>query len=509
MPRAAATQYRIACGPRRLTLSLAGLCLLACACITPDPRRFFPLAPVLRGVDDTGATLRGFDVDDDGRVDYREHLDPRGFAAKVAIDLDGDGTCELTLDRRRSLPQRRHLLVILDSIPYELVAQAWQHGRLRLFHPPQRTLAPFPVMTDPALAEFFGVSPCPGVESMYYDGRKLIGGLGVYLSQNNAPWMAQIDIAAPQLDHGPAYLYPGVWLDRELTAIQQRVLQRREPRLTAYVVSTSGIGAKFGRDGHVAALVRLDCLSQALLHALRGEIEITLMSDHGHNLLPSKRALLARHLWRCGWNVTDRLRGPRDVISPEFGPVSCAAVYTRSPEAVAQDLVLTEPVELCLLRDASQGLLVLSREGRARIARCCGGFTYQPEWGDPLKLAAILEGLRARGAVASDGCIDDAALFDATLTHDFPDPLQRAWRAFDGLFQNTPDVLVSLHEGWFVGSADFEQWIDMSAVHGNLRPRGSFGFVMSTVAAFERPLRIADLAAELQKLGVPLQRSAP
>lgn len=493
---------------RRLQINtlLAG-CLVAGGCIGPDPRYVFPLAP-LSVERSQGAETRSYDADGDGKPDYRETLDSTGRCVALSIDVDGDGTFETQVDRSAPDAARRHLLIILDSVPYQIVQQVRAQGRLRLFYPPQRTIAPFPVMTDPSLAEFFGVSPCQGLESMYYDGKQLIGGIPVYLSTVNSPWLEKTDVHVPPLDHGPAYLYPGVWIDRELEAIQKRVTDTDQHRVIGYVVSSSGIGAKFGRDGHVASLVRIDCLSHALMRQTRGQLEITLMSDHGHNLHKSERALLARHLWRCGWHVTDELRGPRDVVAPEFGPVSCAAIYTHSPAQVAGDAVLMDAVDLCAFNDEDGGVTVLSRDGRATIRAGVAGFSYTPEHGDPLRLSPIIERLRLDGNVTPDGFIDDQELFDATLSHDYPDPLKRLWRAFHGLFVHTPDVLVSLREGYHVGDPEFEKWILMSSVHGNLLATGSSGFVMTTAGAIERPLRMEDLGAALRKLGVPLDPPA-
>ena len=60
--------------------------------------------------------------------------------------------------------EQRHLILLLDSVPYPMMKAYWDAGKFRLFEPPTRTIAPFPVMTDPSFAEFFNYSPLPAVE---------------------------------------------------------------------------------------------------------------------------------------------------------------------------------------------------------------------------------------------------------------------------------------------------------------------------------------------------------
>lgn len=522
------SRVRAAC-----TVALLGVLLPACA--GPGPR-YFPPAPLWNETGPDGTIVRAFDIDGDGRAEYREAIGASGMVQRLEFDTDGDGEideiawrsgalpvvalepCEANANatprRPAADPAARHLLIVLDSTPFEIVRDLWSQGRLRLFGPPSRIIAPFPVMTDPCLAEFFGASPCLGVESKYYDGRRLRAGMHNYLKERNAPWLAAIDYHLPPDTHGWAYIFPGMWFRHDLGRVERYVLARNQGDFSAYVVGTSGLGAQRGRDGHLAALVEVERLCQGLLYRTRGRLEITLLSDHGHNLRPSRRISLLEQLQRCGYRAGDRLETPQDVVVPEFGLVSCVAIYTRSPAAVARDVVGFEGVELACYAErpgpAADGadrvrrgrVMVLSRDGRASIEREADSFRYVPVQGDPLELATVIEDLRLRGRLDGRGFAADSEWLAATIEHEYPDPLYRLWRAFDGLFIHTPDVLVSLADGYYAGSRRMADFIAMKAVHGNLNRLGSSGFVMTTAGPLPPVLRMTQARAALSAIGI-------
>jgi len=487
------------------TALVAAFALLS-GCAGPKPK-LFPLAPAERR-DSPGGIERLYDVNGDGRADYAETL-PHGPDARVAVlrfDLNGDGDLETEVDWATAAagPDVRHLIIILDSVPYAMVREHWEQGRFRLFDPPSRVISPFPVMTDPCLAEFFGVSPCPGVEALHHDGRGLRGGTGAYLRGGNSPWLAFVDYRLGPGAHAYAYLWPGLWYDHDLGRIQRGFERSQAPLYVGYAMSTSALGAQRGRNGHQVALVKLERLCRQIVYQTRGHVQITLLSDHGHDLVRSQRLALDQHLRRCGWNVTGELRRPEDVSVPQFGAVTCAALYTRWPEAVARDAVGFAGVDLAAYLDADDGVIVLNRNGRARIERAANGFRYVREFGDPLVLAPILDELRRAGQLTDDGSVADDVLFAATTEHVYPDPLHRLWRAFHGLFVHTPDVLLSIHEGWHVADAFFSDVLGPASSHGALSAASSTAFVMTTAGELPAVLRMEDLAAELRELGVPL-----
>jgi len=510
---------------------LAGL--LSVACAGPAPR-LFPAEPLVREDLPGGTVELRYDLDDDGAADFAECLSPEGRIVALRYGpANGAGAADANTVVLAALAadECRELLIILDSIPFGLVEAARDAGRFRLFYPPSRIISPFPVMTDVCLSEFFAVSPCPGVESNYYDGERLTDGYGTYLGEANLPWLRFTDYHLDPRLHGWAYLRPRAWLDHELRRTQELFRESAARTFAAYSVAPSGIGMKHGREGHRACLARLDRFCKFIAYETRGRVRITLMSDHGHNFVRSRRLNLSRLLAHEGYRPTDSLRRPGDVVIPEFGLVTCAAIHTREPGKVAAAVVGFEGVDLAAYLDDRSGsdedrpqpacgtgvlpvdprvispsrrrchkagrVVVLSADGRATLSRLGGGYRYVAEVGDPLQLVPILERLRADDLVDADGFVADAVLFDATVDHAYPDAVHRLWRAFHGLVRHTPDVLVSLEDGRRHGDFFMSELLKPAATHGNLLAPGSSGFVMTMAGPLPAVLRMEDVRAAL------------
>ncbi len=460
-----------------------------------------------------GAIQRWYDVDRDGKADYCEVIDA-GRVDRIGYDRDQDGRIDEEIDLAR-IPsaEQRHLLIILDSVPVGMVREFQTHGRLLFFHRPAQVLSPFPVMTDPVLATFFGMTPAPVVEAAHFDGERLRDGYQVYVSNGNTPWHARADYVLAPVMHAAAYLSQPEWFGHELRRIGEVFAERftRGERMTVtYLVGTSALGSRRGRDGHALALVSVDRFCQQLVYETRGRARITLMSDHGHAMLPSERIPLADELGGLGYRVGSRLERPGDVVVPEFGVVSCAAIHTREPARVAGDVVRIRGIELAAYLDrrpdGAERVVVLSKVGRASLTRAEAGFRYEPEVGDPLRMADVLARLRDRGKLDADGFVADRVLFEATIDSVYPDAVARLWRAFHGLFVHQPDVFVSVEDGFEVGSKLQTQLVHMQATHGNLRAGSSWGFAASMAGPLPPVLRMADLREAMRKAGVPVDK---
>ncbi len=491
---------------------IAGLAF-ATGCAGPGPD-LFPVAPHRVEQLADAAEERCYDTDGNGFEDYRERLAPSGQVILLRYDLNGDGQIDLEIDRRLdgsvgAGEEHRHLVILLDSVPFGMVHDLWQHGRFRLFAPPSRVISPFPVMTDLSLAELFGTSPSPAVESQFFDGNRLNSGFMTYAREDNAGWLPYVDYHLAFLAHGLAYIWPEAWFDHELGHIQRQFLASDGSSFVGYCVGPSALGALKGRSGHLAGLLHVDRLCQAIVHRTLGRVQITLLSDHGHNQARSKRVPLRRVLGSCGYRVTESLEAPGDVIVPEFGPVTCASLYTTSPRSVATDLTNVEGVQLTAYLDESDQVVVLTRDGEARIQAGPAGYRYSCTRGDPLKLAAILGELKRSGQETADGFVSDDVLFEATMDHPYPDAVHRLWRAFHGLIANQPQVVVSVEDGYHCGSAFMSELIDLAAAHGNLGEVSSSGFAMTTMGSLPRVVRMENLGQALRDLGIPMPPKPP
>lgn len=489
-----------------------GLLVGVQGCAGPGPK-MFPAAPKRVQTLGDGGLERWYDTTGDGRANYVELLSVEGVVESLGWDTTGDGLAD---DRvvLAEIPEEqiRHLVIILDSIPHFLVEQMWQHGRLRFGHPPGRVVCPFPVMTDLSLSEFFRVSPCPGVEAAYYDGSRLSRPYRVYLRSDNVKWAECVDYRMNHLAHAFAYS-PNPsrifrWLNHELGRIQHIFMAGNQKTTIGYVVGTSATGTRMGRNGLTASLIQVDRMGQAVLHDTRGRARITMFSDHGLNLSPSQRIELPELLARFGYRVRDNLLGPNDVVVPEFGLVTTAAIHTQTPASVAADVHGIEGIAFSCYLDDNDEVVVLSPSGRARIARSPQGrLRYRTEWGDPLELLPVIERLDRAGSADSEGYIDDQVLFEATQDHHYPDGVYRLWRAFHGLVENQPQVLLSIEDGWHCGSKGMSGMVDMAATHGNLDMLGSIGFIATMMGRSPPITRMEDLRHVLEQMGVPFDNT--
>ena len=493
----------------RIRIALTLLIVISASCSGPRAK-LFPTGPLLTKSVAGGQTDRLFDVDGDGTVDYAERLGSDGAVSLLRFDTAGDGSLDLELAPPTvNNDDIRHLVIILDSVPYEMVEQLRNQGRFRQFHPPSRVVSPFPVMTDLCLAEFFDVSPCIAVEARYYNNKRTNVGYGTYLREENSHWINETDYHLDFTSHGFVYTWPRSWFDRELAGIQLSALESDEDLHIAYSVGTSAMGARIGRNGHQAALIKLDRFCQWLIHHFQGRIQITLLSDHGHNLMRSEMLDLRAALSRCGYRVRDKLSSPMDVVLPEFGVVTYAGIHTLDPAAVAGDVVGIEGVEIAayptpINEDSGEDeIVVLSRTGRAKITKKDGRYRYACEFGDPLQLAPIVEQLKKDGAIDSQGFMDDERLFEASAMATYPDAIHRLWRAFHGLTNHTPDVLLSISDGYHCGAKFMADQLDLRAAHGNLNQPSSYAFVMSTRGKLKPVVRMEDLRRSLEQIGVP------
>jgi len=484
---------------------LTGVILFA-GCQRPT---LMPITPVSTTFPAENVVQKNYDTNNDDRIDYLEQYSAQERVKLIRIDTDLDGSLDLevVLDQI-AISDCRQLLIILDSIPYCMVKEMWDLGRLRLFHSPSWIIPPFPAMTDLSIDEFFGTSPCKGIESHYFDGKRKTNRYLTYFAGGNAPWMSQIDYMIHPLYQSAVYLWPDNGFKRELAAIEKVFFDHNNLPVVAYSVATSAGGSKFGRDGHQRYLIAIDRFCQALMQRCQGKIQITLMSDHGHNLMDSEYFPFHDRVRALGYNDGETLQRGGDVVITRFGPVTCSGLYTHEPARVAADVVGLKEVELSSYKNRDE-IIILSKTGRGHIRKSNKGYRYKCDFGDPLKLLPTIQQLSQKNQVDANGFVDDQVLFDATCQHLYPDAIPRLWRAFNGLMEYPPDVLVSFHEGYCFGASFFNNFITMKAVHGNLRPLSSSGFVLTTAGVLPGIVRMENLAKELEKLGLVPLYTAP
>jgi hypothetical protein len=295
------------------------------------------------------------------------------------------------------------------------------------------------------------------------------------------PWVNDLAYRGGALMDPLSYLYPGWAFESELGDFR-KVLDRRERRdVAAYFVSTAGLGTRQGLPGQRRVLEAIDRLAEEIVQQSRGRTKVTILSDHGHTLTRCDRVDFRKFFEEHGWRPVDRLEKPRDVAPIEFGIVTYAAFATDDRPGLAELLAEHPGVDLAAYPDGER-VCVEKKGEKAYVERRGNQYRYAATAGDPLELASIVDKMKAEKAIGADGFADDRVWFERTLTHKYPDPLDRLWRAFNGLVEHAPDVVASLKEAYCAGAASRMMWLPyVASTHGDLAEKGSTAFIMSTI----------------------------
>jgi hypothetical protein len=479
---------------RWLTCHLALLSLTACA---PSARLTFPQSPV-----ESTPTRLAYDTDGDGRADFALLAAAPNLPRRILqYDDDGDGRPDRIYDMDAyddaMIP---HVVILIDSIPYGAVAERFAQGGFSFFDPPRKVIAPFPTMSGLIFTRILHAPPLPGVNNQYFDPRLGEGGAVRDMIRGRAfgyvnPWQQHLDYHAGYIDNGLAFLHPRPWFAAELERVRHAIDDDDDRTTIAYIASSSGMLSARGREGLAETLDGLEQLCTQLLYERQGALDITILSDHGHNLIAGEHFDLPAALRQAGFDVGGRLRDNNDVVLDLDGLVNYAGIHTRTPAAVAEALAPIEQIQLLMYLD-QDAVVIRSAAGACRIRAAAGGDRFAVELvdgADPLGYAPIIDELRASGIMDEHSFAPDRAWFDATVDHEYPDAPRRAWDAFHGSVVNPPALMAVIRDGWYVGDKSFERYITMQSTHGGFNQQHSAAFVLTTTGRLHGPLRSRDV----------------
>ncbi len=456
-----------------------------------------------------GQAALPFDIAGDAAPELFALHGPEGRTQTLAYDADGDGTPDETLDlaavRTREAP---HVAIVLDGVPFEVVEALYAEGGLRLFHPPVPVVAPFPAMTDIALADLFGTAPIPAYEARYYDrdNGHLAGGDWRYISLVNEPWVAFLDLRSNILMDAMGYLSPRWAFGSELGGLADRIRKRTGRDLDAYLVATAGIATADAARGIRDELRTLDRFVHQMTWEMGGQMHVTLLADHGHTLTPCERVDWTPWLRERGWHVTTAVEAERDVAPIEYGLVTYASFACGDPAGLAADMADHESVEVAVWAEGDAVVVVAPGGERARVERRGNRYRYEAACGDPLKLAGALAALRAAEKLDADGFAASQDWLAATADAVYPDAPARLWRSLHTLVRNPPDVVASLKASYCSGAAGKAFWVSPASTHGDLGRGSGITFLMTTLGPLEPhvgeagALRSRDVAPILSDL---------
>jgi hypothetical protein len=487
---------------RALAILIFPLLVGACA---PSQRLTFPTSPMREDGNltwyQTSAAYNG--------PDFALRKDPAtGRVDAVCYDDDHDGL----VDRVYRLADYRedrvpHLIVLLDSIPFDQVAKRYDAGDFRWFEPPQKVIPPFPSLTEVCYSDLMHAPPLPGMTDQYYDPKH--GRHNALLERAKGyeePWERRLDYHSDFVEQGLAYLSPRPWHAAEIERVRQTVDDSPQRVTLVYVTSASGMLCKYGRQGCAQVLDDLRQFCLQLLYERQGAIRISVLADHGHNLTESTNIHLDQILSAAGFRPVEKLERDDDVMLEINGLVTYAGIHTRKPAKVADALLKRAEVELAMYLEGD-AVIVRSARGAARVECRDGNIRYRPDTADVLDCAPVLEHLKSTGKLSTDGFASDADWFAATLDHPWPDASRRIWDAFHGAVVNPPTVMLTLHDGYAAGLATFEKMIKMASTHGGLNQVNSATFVMSMTTRVTRPMRTREVLSTLEPdYRIPIKR---
>jgi len=421
-----------------------------------------------------------------------------GLRAAGAADLaptDGDGA-----------PRLRTLVLMLDGVPYTVVDSLWRAGHFADFRPPSKVISTFPALTEVAFGSIWHERP-QGYEDRYFDTEenRIEGGLLEHLFKpaEHGNFRRHVDIGPGGVSATLAYVFPTPIARRELDRLRDRLLEEApgDTTVVAYLMATDAIAHRSGREELVRYLLAVEQFLEELRRRYGPGLEIVLFSDHGNELIPTKRAPLEEALEAAGFDLVSEIEDENDVVVPRFGLVGSAFFYA-APSAesrLAEALAAAEGVELVFFDDSSGRVHVWGREGRAVVDASSDGlrYRYQPIEGDPLGLADAAASLRRRGLMDADGFAPDSAWLQATAETPYIDSLRRIVVGLRSAVRNPANVVVSFAPGYHFGSRAADVLVDVTGTHGSLRTESALAFFMSTHTAAPTLLRSEALLKHL------------
>lgn len=470
--------------------------MLFSGCSAPSARLTFPAEPLEH-------SARGvfYDVHHRGRPDFALLADASGRIDSIAYDDAGEGRFDrvyhLSDYADRDVP---HLIVLLDSIPFQAMADRYAAGDFRWFDPPQKVIPPFPSLTEICYSRLLGAPPLEGFVDDYYDRDTAVSADTMWqrvLSNYREPWERRLNYSASMYQSGLAYLHPREWYQAELALAKQSFDQSPDRVTIVYFTSASAMLSKYGKAGLNEVLdgIRRMCLQ--ILYERQGAVKITMMADHGHNLMATTNISLNSTLEAAGFHASPQLRGPNDVVLELQGLVTYLGVRTTRPAEVARALGTCPQVTLASYMDRDR-VIVRDARGSALIEYRNQKFRYRPIDHDVLGYEPVIALLKAAGKASADGFISEDDWFEATLDQQYPDGPRRIWDAFHGTVTHPPEVMITIRDGYCAGRGDFQAFIRMASTHGSLNQVNSATFVMSMTGRVRRLLRTGEVLGVIE-----------
>ena len=394
----------------------------------------------------------------------------------------------------RNAATARRLVLVLDGVPYETIAELKAEGHFNRFKQPSRMVSTFPSLTNPAMVEILHHDDSPGYEDHFYDrernrllgtiqdrlqGQKFIAGTFRQTFDYHA------DAFKGALGYVAAPIGTATLAQIDLMELRHAFRESDAPLFVGYIGETDSLAHLGGKEHLKTFLQTVDRTMEELIAeaaASGGHLEVEMFSDHGNRYDNYKNVKLNDALAEAGFVTEKTVKDERSVVLPKHGLVGASMLFTQPQNRarVAEVGAATTGVDFAVYRSAENTIELISKRGRARLLRNGERFKYEDLGGDPLKLVTIIETMKVTGVIKADGFASADDWFAATREHSYVDPLRRLFDGFTKHIKTLADVIVSYEDGYLLGSPMLTYLAEMRATHGNLLRGETEGFAMST-----------------------------
>jgi len=385
----------------------------------------------------------------------------------------------------------RRLVIVLDGVPYQTVAELRAEGRFQRFKNPARMISMFPSLTNVAMIEILQAEDSPGYEDHYYDRERnrILGTIQDRLQGGKfirGTFRETFDYHAPAFKGAMAYLAAPAGTiavaHMDLSAFRNAFRKSDAALFVAYIGETDSLTHLGGKKMLKSLLRSLDRTVEELISESGGRLEVEMFSDHGNNYADYTSVELNDAINGAGFKTEKSLVSPNSVVLPKYGLVGASTLFT-SPEnraRLAEVCAKTKGVDFAVYQSGKDVIELVSARGRARVTRDGDRFRYEEAGGDPLGLVPVIAELKSRAHVDASGFASREDWWRATMRHRYADPLRRLFDGFSKYVKNRADVIVSYEDGYMLGSPFLSLFAQMVATHGNLLRGETEGFAMST-----------------------------
>lgn len=365
------------------------------------------------------------------------------------------------------------------------------------YFPVSRMVSTFPSTSDVAWTDILGDRPLPGYQRTYFsvaaNSQIVINGITTTMEHES-----QMDW---QLDNNMfrtmGYVYPVHTYELELHEALRNFWNDPGNDGSYYVYIRATDDAQHLDRDIFDMLCGLDNQLQAMRARYRKQegrdLQILILSDHGHNHAESfKRVAVRSLLEKAGYQITESIQNPKDVVLPTTGIEDWVEIHNApgQTESLLPLLAHLPGADLVTGRDPNDSrrfLVMNSRGDRAEIDwnPTNNTYRYTTRQGDPLNYQPVIQTLARRQQLDAGGFATADAWMAATLTNHYPLALERIARGLTRVTLNPATILISLSNGYVHCGFLLQKGADLStfsSTHGALDNLNSDGIVLSNFA---------------------------